>query len=542
MKRLFFIWVSLHLSMIIYAGNEKFISNSDVKEVKVFLTGAEVTRKIKSTLEPGISKLVVENLSSKINPNTISVSGTGDITILSVQYEVNYLNTEKKTPEIIKLEDSLETLNNRLEQLVNTKSVYQEEQNMILSNKSVGGANVGVKTEDIIHLADFYRNRLAEIKSRLTELNQREKKLHEQTDKINKQLAVLNAKKNQPSGTIIISASAKENTTANLNLVYSVNDAGWVPFYDLRAQNTSSPVKIVYRANVFQATGEDWNDVKLALSSGNPNLSGVKPELNPWFLNYYVQNAFRMQKPRARIAEPVDGMTQPAADEKEKAVNAAVAVNAITLGDLTAVNNSGINAEFAISIPYTIPSDGKQYNVEIQTYTVNATFNYSSAPKLDKDVFLTSNLTGWENLSLMPGNANIYFEGTYVGETFIDASNTEDTLKVSMGREKKIIVKREKMKDSTASQFIGGNRIKTLTYEIIVKNTRNEKINLVLEDQLPVSQQKDIEVNPIDLAGAEVNGDSGKLTWKIALEPNATVKKKFSFTVKYPKDKVINGI
>ncbi len=544
MKRMFLKNMLLLLPVFTFAENEKIIRNSTVTEVKVFLSGASVTRKLSVPVEPGITKLIIEELSSRVNANSINVSGTGNLTILSVQYEVNYLNAEKKTPEIIRMEDSLEILNSRIEQLTNARTVYQEEQSMILANKTIGGANTGVKTDDLIRMADFYRNRLTDIKGKLSELNQREKKLREQADKWSKQLALLNAKKNQPTGNIVITVSSRENANADLMFTYSVNDAGWIPFYDLRAENTSSPLKIVYRSNVYQATGEDWKGVKLILSTGNPGLSGTKPELTAWYLNY-VQNYYGYGNKKLRAQVLGDAPATVAMDrnkeentERDKANEAKVTQTA----DYTIVNDRNINAEFIISIPYTIPSDGKQYAVEIQDYHLNGIYNYAAIPKLDKDAFLNSNITGWESLDLLPGEANIYFEGGYVGKTYLDPAGAEDTLKVSLGREKRIFVKREMLKEITGNQFLGGSKIKTVAYEITVKNTRKEKINLTLEDQIPVSQQKDIEVEALEINGAQINHDTGKLSWNLTLEPNETIKKKFSFAVKSPKDKVISGI
>ena len=161
MKKIICLSALLFISYFLFADDEKRISNSEVKEVKVYLNGAMVTRKVKTTVEAGITKIYIDNLSAQINASNINVTGTGDLTIYSVSAQTNYLNQKKKTPEIISLEDSLDAVTYRHEQLLNAKAVYMDEQDMILANKNINGANVGVKPDDLVRVADFYRSRLS---------------------------------------------------------------------------------------------------------------------------------------------------------------------------------------------------------------------------------------------------------------------------------------------------------------------------------------------------------------------------------------------
>jgi uncharacterized protein (TIGR02231 family) len=226
----------------------------------------------------------------------------------------------------------------------------------------------------------------------------------------------------------------------------------------------------------------------------------------------------------------------------EEILSTTPGVKANSLADEIQVSENQLSTDFEIAIPYSVPSDGKQYAVDVQNYSLNATYNYYAVPKYDKDAFLTASVTGWQEYNLLPGSANVYFEGSYVGESYIDARTTEDTLHLSLGRDKKIVIKREQLKDFNSNQLIGGNRTKTISFEITVRNTKKDAVQINVEDQVPVSQDKDIEVKMMENSGAEYNAETGKLTWKLNLAPNETVKKKLTFSVKYPKDKVINGM
>jgi uncharacterized protein (TIGR02231 family) len=517
------------------ADDVKNISSTDVKEVKVYLNGAMVSRTGKAVVEPGVTNIIFENLSSAINPQSISVSGKGDFTILSVIHQLNYLNSEKKTPEIKSLEDSLEALNYKMSQLQNRKSVLNEEQNMLLANKSVGGNNTGVNFIELKNISEYLRIRLTDIKEKILVESINEKKLKEKIDKVQQQLNTVNAKINLPTSTIEVTVSAKVRTNAQFDMSYLVNNATWTPFYDVRSKDASSPVQLSYKANVSQSTGEDWEKVKLTLSTGNPALGGNKPELSPWYLNFYYP--VRVYKNMMKKSEGAESTTPGVQDKLED-----VAVGAKSLSEEITVNENQLSTDFEIAVPYSIPSDGKQYTVDVQNYSLHASYNYYAVPKYDQDAFLTASVTGWQEYNLLPGSANVYFEGSYVGESYIDARTTEDTLHLSLGRDKKIVIKREQLKDFNSNQLIGENRTKTLSFEISIRNTKKDVVQINVEDQLPLSQDKDIEVKLIGISGAEYNAETGKLTWKLNLAANETVKKKLTFSVKYPKDKVINGL
>jgi uncharacterized protein (TIGR02231 family) len=180
--------------------------------------------------------------------------------------------------------------------------------------------------------------------------------------------------------------------------------------------------------------------------------------------------------------------------------------------------------------------------VDIRNYELKADYNYSTAPKLDHDAFLLAKATGWEELSLLPGEANIFFEGTFTGKSFIDPNNIKDTLSLSLGRDKRIVVKREKQKEFSSRKFIGTNQKESYAWEISIRNTKAEAIKISLEDQIPVSQNSQIEVTTIDITGAKYNKNTGKLSWDLNLKANETKKIVFKYEVKYPKDKQVNGL
>jgi TonB-dependent SusC/RagA subfamily outer membrane receptor len=209
------------------------------------------------------------------------------------------------------------------------------------------------------------------------------------------------------------------------------------------------------------------------------------------------------------------------------------------LEDYVSVTDNELNISFDIEMPYDVPSNGKEQTATLREFPLEALYKYYAVPKLDKDAYLLAEVSEWEKLNLLPGNANIIFEGTYVGKTFIDPNATADTLNLTLGRDKRVVIKREKLADFSSVKFLGSNKLQKITFELTVKNNKKDGIKLLLKDQFPLSTNKELEVELLDDGGASVNKDLGVLTWKLELAPGESKKIRFSYSVKYPKDKMV---
>jgi len=188
-------------------------------------------------------------------------------------------------------------------------------------------------------------------------------------------------------------------------------------------------------------------------------------------------------------------------------------------------------------LPYTIKSDGKTTIVDIQNYTLPATYQYYAAPKLDPSAFLLAKVSGWEDYNLLSGYINLYFEGTYVGKSYLNVKDTKDTLDFSLGRDENIVIERKKQKEYNTSQFIGSNRKVSFAWEISVRNKKKTPVTIVVEDQLPLSTDNQIEIEKGETPEATYDETNGILKWKFTLNSAETKKVNFSYSVKYPKDK-----
>lgn len=551
MKKPLYILTGIFISIFIFFlyGNSfgKNVSevrtSAKIEEVTVFLSSAQIKSKADKAIEAGITTLVFDNLSQNIDPNSIQVEGLGAFTILSVSHRMNYLNDSKKPQNIISMEDSLDALKTKLELNQGLINIYDQEKILLDANKNIKGQNANLTSEDIEDVADFFRLRMSDIMLKKIELAKIQKELNEQLSKLQNQLNEFNSKRNQPTSEIVVEVSAEARVNAKFNISYVVYNAGWSPSYDLRAKDTQSPVILAYKANVYQNTGMDWENIKLNLSTGNPTQSGTKPQMIPWMLNFHTRTfspggSYKNQPSKAAgMAEP--SMSNRAYDIKSEAEELYIPP-ATTAAEFTQLTESQLNMEFNIKIPYSIPDDGKPHTVQIQNISLPAIYEYYAAPKLDKEAFLLARISGWDTFNLLSGEANIFYEGTFTGKSYINTQITKDTLDISLGRDKNIVITRNRIKDFTEKKIIGSSKKETLGIEIAVKNKKNIPVEILIQDQVPISANKEIEVEATELGGARKNEENGFIEWKTKLEPSAMQKYVFKYSVKYPKDKIIN--
>jgi hypothetical protein len=454
-------------------------------------------------------------------------------------------------------------------------------------------------------LVEYYKSKRTELDNAVVLLAEKETKWRKTLDELNNKLEINTQKEDKISeGKLILQVMNEVAGNVNLDISYITNSASWQPFYDLRAENITASIDLAYKAKVTQTTGIDWKKVKLTLSSGNPNQNNVAPLLQAWFLRYgnykvienrpnsnvtntlqgqlsgvnvtaatgqpgakssvvirgvgsingnsdplYVINGFPSSAEEFRKITPTSIKDVRVIKDEEalsefgnRGSNGVIVITTKNMNDYTTIEEQELNVSFDIDIPYDILSNGKAHSVSLKDIKIPATYKYYAAPKAEKEAFLLAELNDYAKYNLLPGEANIVFEGMYVGKTTINPNQTQDTLNLSMGRDKKISIKRERITDKSGTKFLSSYKEQTFTYDITVRNNKKEEINMLLKDQYPLSTDKEITVELLEKDGAKENEETGVLTWEIKLKPNETKKYRISYKVKYPKDKIIGNL
>lgn len=522
-----------------FAADDQNIVNAELKTVTVYKSGAELAHTTSATLKTGNNELIVENVSNAIDINSIQIKAPGDVTIMGVEFANNYIANTEKSPRIKLLEDSIEHIKvavSKLDLLINNDNDLL---GVLKQNREIKGTQTGLSVAELIKLMDYYKSKTIELQNELYTLNDKKKKQNEIIAKLNNQVGEEESKNVKVSGRLILQVSAAVGGKYDFAISYITPNAYWTPNYDIKVENTKSPLHLVYKANIVQTTGIDWKKVKMSLSTSSPNQYGTAPLLNGWYLRFnpYPYRANKYMSVNSALAGRVSGVQITADDEMSKAD---IVVKDNGMQDHIDIQENTLNVNFDIDLPYSVPSNGKAQTATLQTVDVAADYKFYAVPKLDKDVYLLAYVTDWQKLNLLPGEANIILEGTYVGKTTIDPNTTQDTLNFTLGKDKRVAVKREKLADFSSVKFLGTNKLQKFTYELTVKNNKKEAIDLLLKDQFPLTTNKEIEVELIDDGKAEVNTDLGILNWKMSLNAGESRKIRFVYSVKFPKDKLLN--
>ncbi|GAA0871802.1 DUF4139 domain-containing protein [Gangjinia marincola] len=511
---------------------------SDIEEVKVFLQGAQITRKGTTTTRSGKQVIKLTNLSPHIDKNSIQVKANGNFTVLGVKHDINYLEELDKNKKIDSLTAEIEAVEDKLTLKRSRLEVLAEKKSLLSANKNLGGTNNGTSLTQLKQAIDFYDRELTAIEADELKTQKNIDDLNEQLGKLKRELQSAQRIQEFPSGEIHVRIDAPKSTPASFEVRYLVSNAGWYPKYDVRATKVNQPIQLAYKAEVYQNTGINWNNVNLRLSNGNPNQSGTMPELGTWYLNYYQPNRRfgydDAQLDEVIVTEALEGQVASVRMKKEAApapVASRVQANAV---------ENQTTVDFVIDRPYSVNSNGEAITVDLKEHTIPATYQYYATPKLDTDAFLVARITNWDQYNLLEGEANLYFEDAYVGRSILDAKSLSDTLNISLGRDKSIVIGREKVDQFSKRRTIGSNKVDSRAFEITVRNKKSQPVDLILYDQIPVSTRNEIEIEAEELSGGKLDESTGKVTWQLKLPAGEQTKLTLSYEVKYPKrEKVI---
>ena len=541
------------------AGDEQNIVSSTLRSATVYRSGAELVHTATAILKQGNNELVIGDISNNIDAASIQVGCSGNVTIMSVAFSTEYLKPESVSPLVSRLTDSVAALKRELARLDVLEKSDNELLDLLNANKNVGGAQNGLSVAELSKMVDYYKQKVTELRSELYIYQEKGIKLNQSVDKLENQLKEEEKKNSKTTGRVLLQLLSPAAGTYDLTVSYMTPAAYWNPFYDLRVDNSKDPLRLLYKAKLVQTSGIDWKHAKLSLSTSVPGQHTNAPVFKTWFLRFADPVALSeeldkrnsLTYARNQVTGSLDGNVagldvRRKLDEvvveaygKAKAGTTPTAPNG-ELGDYVSVSDNQMDVTFDIDIPYDIPGNGKEQGVVLKEYKVPCTYQYYAAPRLDKDAYLLGQMPGWEKLNLLPGEASVIMEGTYIGKSYIDPGSTLDTLSLTLGRDKRVVVKREKVVDYSSVKFLGSNKKQVFTYEITVRNGKKENIQVLLKDQYPVSSNKDIEEELLESSGAQVNTETGVLSWKVDLAPGESKKFRISYSVKYPKDKTLN--
>ncbi|MHC5200994.1 DUF4139 domain-containing protein [Myroides sp. LJL119] len=511
-------------------GQQKIYQEASLKHARVYFNGSDLAHEFKIKLPKGTSEIVVSNLAESVNDNTISISPDKPLSILRTSYTSDFdMAQSLQTPlnavndSIFKFEAKLQLLDNKITSQKNSLELLDT--NRILPNTSGQGF-----TQELSKLLDFYLYKRTSLANELDALQQEKLVLQKKLVDLKARLQTGHiAGKKFGNGKIIVQISNPVAQEVSFILRYFTPLASWKAIYELNVPEINKDIQVVYKADVRQNTGLDWDNVSLSLTSGYANLSNIMPKWDTWFIDYInpVPIAVRAASVRKASVQTADQFqyTEMALEQPMLVAN---------------VSETELNVNFDINLPYTIQS-GKQSNlVTLDEFSVPASYTYFSAVKLDPSAYLIATIKDYNQYNFLKGQANVMFEGMYVGKTTLDVNTTQDVLSLNLGKDPRVQVSRKLIKDKAGSRLLSGKKIDSYLYEIIVKNNKSKDVSITIQDQFPISSNTDIEISITQRDGAMVDQEKGLFTWDLKLDADQSKTLRFGYDIKYNKDQKLS--
>ncbi|MDR2065447.1 MAG: DUF4139 domain-containing protein [Prevotellaceae bacterium] len=569
-----------------------------LQDVTVFFNGAELTHTASTQLVKGENEITVEGISPVLNRNSLQIKINAGVIISSFEYSIDFLKDEKQNAVTKKIKDSIDFYNDNLRQITTDIKINNDMLTLLKQGvtHNVTVAEKSLSIEELTKNIDVFQKKSLEYSSLITKLEKEKSVVEEKINRLKKQIAQEEVKHGKNSGILKLKLASPLAVNAKLTIKYFSSSAKWTPFYDINITAPEDPVNLTTKSKVQQTTGIDWNKVNIALSTGVPNNGKTAPVFNAWFLSeqtYAVserhadaeiiaQNSISYSQDLSetamiRIRGTGSSKTSPPLyvvngiiiDENEmksinpdeiasmnilkdenatslygsRAAGGVVVITTKSMEDYVLQKENQLNRTFSVDIPYTIQSDGKEQVIELEKQIINnVNYKYYCAPKLDNETYLIAEIPEWEKLNLMNGQANITYDGTYTGQTTINAASTNKKMTFTLGNDKRISVKREKMQDFSSVKFLGTDTKIVLTYKITVRNNQNKDVAMIIKDQYPLSTNKNITVELLEKTTKSTTNreDIGIITWEETFKAGETKEYFVSYSVKYPKSMKLN--
>lgn len=313
-----------------------------IKYVTVFLSGAEVVREGSISIPQGNSEIILTGISPYAEAKSVQVKlASRDVTVLSVNHMYDLANSGAPSEEMAKWQKKLESLNEQIARISNKVSVVQDELAFLQENRSIKGTSSGINLANLKSVNDYYREQNLNLRNQKLELEKELKQLRGKRDIVTKEISQQGKLDENPMGEVHIRVDAKRALSCPVELSYYVENASWIPSYDLRSSGLGKPLELSYKATIHQATREDWNRVHLTISSLDPKISNTPPTQKTYYLNYNT--------PAPRYTQNKDDQASGMVlfeEDNEPIVGASVRIAGTNIGTMT-----DLNGKYSITIP-----------------------------------------------------------------------------------------------------------------------------------------------------------------------------------------------
>lgn len=522
------------------AWGEQLTQPLTLKDVTVYLHGASLQGEETLNLPAGESEIIFTNIADSVTDDSIAISVDNDVTVLSSR-----LALQESQPKAL-LSDVQQQLKAARQELAKLTA----EKNNIAAQIKVLEANRTLTNKNAAEVGKY----LQFVKEKNGELLRADSELTQKLDDNQLIIDKLEQRENQSNGesegadeprVIIAKVYTPKAVSAKAVVRYMTPDATWTPLYDIHADAINQPLRLVYKASIRQYTGLTWKNVRMELSTSEPETHLSLPHLQTQYVD--VQEPFiTMSGSAASMNDQRASAQKRQSEASSEAMFAAQKVAADAAETQRGRSYAAIrpkpksttaqNVRYALSLPWQIDSDNTARTVVIKEESVSGEYRFFAIPKISNDAYLQVQIKEWEQLNLIPGESQIFFGNNRTGVGYLQPPEDGKSLDIQLNRDPKLIIQRKAvLKKENALSIFNDSAVRNFSYTLNVKNSYSEAVDITLLDQIPVSANSDITVEKLQYGQAQFDAKTGELTWTLKLAGKENVSLPFSYSVKYPK-------
>jgi uncharacterized protein (TIGR02231 family) len=539
------IWCTI-LALLTPAAAQTEITSA-IESVTVYPDGATVTRRIRVDLPQGDSVLQAVDFPPTLDAASLRVEGEAPAKLTIGGIDARPPRAERPPPDPA-LDDRIEALRDDRARLDGKIAAAAARRKFAERFAEQAPAGLGEKGE--ARPLNEWRAAFAAVEDEVMAADMAIRDAQIMQRNIDRDLARLDAQRsaNPPRKMEVrIDINSDAATSATLLVSYTVRDARWSPIYDARldtgGRERKPSLNLVRRAEIVQATGEDWRDVDLAVSTVRTAKGGSAPELRPLIVRYPAPPRSLAREapapaPPAALQSTVRGNVQQGlAGDKEEAKVAAEEQEATA-------DTGGFQAVYRIPGRVSVTASEGAKSFRISSTVVVPDLLVRTAPALDATAFLEANFKHTEDAPLLPGRVAIYRDGTYVGRGQMAMTAKDENVRLGFGADDHIKVVRSTVRQVEGSAgIINSAKTDRREYKTSVRNGHDTSIRVVIEDQVPVSEIEDIKVELLPATTAptekDVRNRRGVMTWNLEVGPGETKEIRVAWRLRWPADKTI---
>lgn len=531
-----FIALAASFSALFLCQANNFSTEVKVSEAVVYLKGAKVVATANISLKKGKNLVRLENLPRDLNSSTLNFQLPKSVDLLSVKPELQTRNQNVVAKEELRLLEEIKKNNRQIEfynwqikVLSNSKAKRNKKSTKKL-NRKLGKTNSS-SVDKLIKLTDYYANKVVAFDEAVNRLNEKSKMLESQNKLLNEQVSKSRTVYSKNLGLdILLELDSDLDQSFELNMSYLVEQAGWIPTYTLHAQSDKQAVEIKLSSKIYQNTGQDWNEIKLSVSSYRPNLTTQRPILHPMYIREFSHPLTNFQT--TSLTNSYQSLMPLSMDTEFTGTLDSNLANEFTWNTVV---ESPLSVIYEMNRKQAIQSQMDAQHVLLDYREVAAEYVYHAVPFISNEVHLLVKIKNWNELNLMGGEAFLFLDDNYLGKTLINSSYSTNELPISLGTEERIMIRRIRMANQGEKHSKVAEESGVQSFQITYKNNLNFNIKLEILDQLPLSLSNRIVLSDRKYEDAIFAESTGALLWERELSAGESGKINFSFRVTHDK-------